>query len=78
MKCEGFEYENTIAAPIEDAQLLTGEVRPAVLELSPIRLLNVQQEFRIVRQLAVKLHWIEVGAKFQDDVLGAAGDVKIS
>ena len=40
-------------------------------------LLNVQQKFRIVRQLALKLHRLEVGVELQDDVLAAASDIKV-
>ena len=40
-------------------------------------LLNVQQKFRIVRQLALKLHQLEVGVKLQDVVLAAASDIKV-
>lgn len=40
-------------------------------------LLNVQQKFRVVRQLALKLHQLEAGVKLQDDVLSAASDIKV-
>ena len=39
-------------------------------------LLNVQQKFRIVRQLALKLHRLEVRVELQDLVLAAASDIK--
>src|SRR5882672_10805776 len=42
------------------------------------RFLNMQQEFWIVRQLAVKLHRLEVGIKLQDGSLGAAGHIKVA
>ena len=38
-------------------------------------LLNVQQKFRIVRQLALKLHRLEVRVELQDLVLAAASDI---
>ena len=40
-------------------------------------LLNVQQKFRVVLQLALKLHRLEVGVKLQDNVLAAASDKKV-
>jgi hypothetical protein len=40
--------------------------------------LNVQQEFRIVRQVAVTLHRLEVGIKLQDGSPRAAGHVKVA
>ena len=40
--------------------------------------LTVQQKFWIVRQVATKLHGVEVGIKLQNCVLCAAGHVKIA
>src|SRR5882672_12296961 len=42
------------------------------------RFLNMQQEFWIVRQVAMKLHRLEVGIKLQDGSLGAAGHIKVA
>jgi len=46
MKCEGFEYKNTIAVAIDHVQPIAGAT-PGVLKFTV--LLNVQDEFRVVR-----------------------------